>query len=184
MRFAILTILLMLLPVGCSNTSQDEVAPEPAAETIPPAEVSLEDIDLEIIDEAGLADVLKRHRGKVVLIDYWATWCGPCRKLFPHTVELHRKLAAKGLVVISLSLDEPENEPIVREFLAEQGAAFENYISRYGTGSKSFEVFDIPDGALPYLRLLNRDGTLSKAFADPIVPDHVDKAIEELLAVP
>ena len=183
MRFVIPAILAMLVLAGCSNRSgEGGSSPAPPQPHRKSGSVAPEDVSVEIIDEAGFADVLKRHRGKVVLIDYWATYCAPCLKLFPHTVELHRKLAHEGLVVISISLDYPEDEPDVRKRLAEQGAAFENFISRYGTGTRSADVFDLPSG-VPYFQLYDRDGKLSKTFAAPIDPDEIDKAVEKFLAL-
>ena len=184
MRFVIPAILAMLVLAGCSNRSDKDgsspAPPEPHSES---GNVAPEDVSVGIIDEAGFADVLERHRGKVVLVDYWATYCAPCLKLFPHTVELYRKLAREGLVVISISLDYPEDEPEVRKRLAGNGATFENFISRYGTSTRSADVFDLPSG-VPYFQLYDRDGKLSQTFAAPIDPDQVDKAVEELLTVP
>ena len=191
MRFVISTILAAFVVAGCSNPSDKDGSEAPLPETRPAA-VSLpethpaatpENVSVEIMDEARFADVLERRRGKVVLIDYWATWCKPCRELFPHAVELHRRLAAEGLVVIAISLDDPEDESKVQKWLTANGASFENYISRYGTGTRSAEVFDVPSG-VPYLQLYDRDGEISRTFAAPIDPELVDKAIEELLAAP
>ena len=80
-----------------------------------------------------------------MLVEFWATWCVPCVKLFPHTVELHRRLAARGLVVISVSMDETEKQEAVLHFFAPRGH-LENFISRYGVGSEGFDAFDIADG--------------------------------------
>jgi thiol-disulfide isomerase/thioredoxin len=137
---------------------------------------------LQIVDKAGFAEVLAKHRGRVVLVDFWATWCEPCVELFPHTVELHRRLADRGLVVISMSLDDPDNEQAVQKFLIEQGATFENYLSQYGTGSESSEAFDLT--GVPHLKLYDREGRLHKTFPAPgqsIDPSEIDRAVEELL---
>ncbi len=137
---------------------------------------------LRIIDKTGFADVLAKHRGQVVLVDFWATWCGPCREFFPHTVELHRRLADRGLVVISMSVDDPEDEDAARKFLTDQRATFENYLSQYGTGSESFEAFEL--SGVPHLKLYDREGRLQKSFpapGQPVDPGEVDRAVEELL---
>ena len=101
---------------------------------------------------------------------------------FPHTVELHRELAERGLVVISVSLDEPEDREAVRAFLVAQEATFENYLSRYGVGSAAFEAFELD--AVPHLKLYDRDGNLHRVFSGSgaaIAPDEIQRAIEELL---
>src|SRR5690348_10360533 len=59
----------------------------------------------------GVEAALEAAKGKVVLVDCWATWCGPCVASFPRLVEKHNKYSAKGLAVISLSLDKPSAAP-------------------------------------------------------------------------
>lgn len=157
-------MLLGLMPAGCATQAK-----------------------VEVIDEAGFANVLKQHRGTVILVDFWATWCTECMDLFPHTVELHKRLADRGLTVISVSLDDPgdaEVQAAVRKFLDQHGATFQNFVSKYGSTSESFEVFDIPDGALPHFKLYDREGKLYKTFASGgqnIDPDEIDRAVEALL---
>jgi len=143
-----------------------------------------EAVSVRVVDEAEFAQVLRQYRGKVVLVDYWATWCGGCRELFPHTVELSRRFADRGLVVISLSLDDPEEQPSVLEWLASNGATFDNFISRYGGSNKTLDAFELEDGVLPIYRVYDRAGRLHKTLLsseDPIGAEDVDRAVEELL---
>lgn len=148
-----------------------------------PAQASAAGVTVAVIDEVAFAEVLRQHGGKVVLVEYWATWCLPCREFFPHTVELHKRLSDKGLVVISVSLDDPQQESSVRQFLAATGATFENFISAYGTGSKSMHAFRI-EGGVPCFQLYDRNGKLHKTFASGeggIDPVAIDRVIAELL---
>ena len=66
-------------------------------------------------DLAGKKVELKDFQGEVVLLDFWATWCSPCRKTMPHLQELHEKYKDKGLVVLGVSLD--TNSRVVKRFL-------------------------------------------------------------------
>ena len=59
---------------------------------------------------------LSDYRGKVILVNFWATWCGPCRDEMPSIQELKNKLAGKPFVVLAVNLDEPESR--IRKFLA------------------------------------------------------------------
>ena len=131
---------------------------------------------------------MKEHRGKVVLVEFWATWCLQCLELLPHTVELYNKHADQGLAVISVSLDYPDDDrQRVIDLLESQGATFDNFISRYGGDAKSLEVFAIEGGALPNLKLYDRSGKLRKTFAagvippEPFGPEDVARAVEALL---
>jgi len=151
----------------------------------PPGGTMPEKIAVQVIDENDLARAIAQRKGKVVLVDFWATWCIPCTELFPHTVQLHRSLADKGLDVISVSLDDPDNKPAVLRFLVSKGAQFENFISRYGISPKSMQAFEIPGGSLPHLRLYNRRGALYRSLsADSFRPADIDRAVHELLLAP
>ena len=88
---------------------------------------------------------LAKHRGKVVLVDFWATWCPSCVEQFPHTVELHRKFAESGLAVVSVSLDEPDAEPQVREFLRRQGRASTICLASTAEESKRSRPLGFPE---------------------------------------
>jgi thiol-disulfide isomerase/thioredoxin len=69
--------------------------------------------------EGKLPDDLK---GKVVLVDFWASWCGPCKESFPAMEEMHKKYAAKGLVILAVNVDEDVNA--MKDFLKDQTATF------------------------------------------------------------
>ncbi|MGD0516985.1 MAG: TlpA disulfide reductase family protein [Thermoguttaceae bacterium] len=139
---------------------------------------------LPSIDADGLAKFVAQHRGKVVLIDFWATWCPPCAQLFPHTVELHKRWADRGLAVAAVSLDDPSEEPIVRRFLAAKGANFPNFISRFGASEQSAEAFDIKGGGIPFLRIYDRQGKLLNTLGGdkPVDPQEIDRAVQEALS--
>lgn len=127
------------------------------------------EVKVDWIDAKGFKAAVAKHKGKVVLVDCWATWCVPCIKGFPETVSLSRKHAAKGLVVISLSFDDPEDEETpakVFKFLKKQQAAFPNYISRLDLDQGGSEAFGIEGGSLPHYKLYDRSGKLLKTFSN------------------
>jgi hypothetical protein len=99
---------------------------------------------------------------------------------------LHRKYAERGLAVVSVSLDEPDAEPQVREFLRRNGATFDNLLSEYGGGVKAIEAFGL-SGAVPCYRVYDRSGELRHEFVvDPRAPRQfgpadIEAAVLELL---
>jgi thiol-disulfide isomerase/thioredoxin len=156
-------------------------------ETAQPGTTTADEVSVQGTDRAGFDAVIAKHKGKVVLVDYWATWCLPCRKKFPRTVELSRHYKSQGLAVVSVSFDDDEKQEKVERFLVEQQATFVNLRSQGGESDESFDAFDIPGRALPCLRLFDRSGKLRKTFAmDPDADkqftfDEVEAAITELL---
>ena len=111
---------------------------------------------LPVVDGATLQLRIAEHRGQVVLVDFWATWCPPCRKAFPHTVELAHRYAERGLRVVTVSLDNQEQIPQAASFTADHSGPAEHFVSQHGTGSRSFDEFEIDAGLIPYFKLYDR----------------------------
>ena len=172
-------LVLLLVVVGCDNgTPVPGNGPhDPITETAG-ATLTPEQVNLVVGDEKKLAEMIAAHKGKVVFVDYWATWCEPCVEYFPHTVEMHRKYKDQGLATIAVSFDFLEEQDVAREFLAEHGAEFENLLNSYGAGSEYPEAFQLDQ--IPHFRLYNRQGELVKKWDEK--PADADKLIEQLLA--
>src|SRR5436189_3322802 len=88
-----------------------------------------QEVKLRSVKYGELARLVATQKGKVVVVDFWATWCGPCKAAFPHLVELHQQYARQGLVVISVSLDDakdPQTVDEVRAFLRHRKATMTN----------------------------------------------------------
>ena len=155
----------------------------PLCRLLRPAPTPTAGVTLRTIDPPGLHTLLAQHRGRVVLVDFWATWCQPCVEWFPHTVDLQQRLAGRGLTVVSLSLDDAGHAAAVRDFLNREGAVLENFINRDGASAESFAAYGIGSG-LPHLQLYDRRGVLRKTFAGdgpPIELGEIERAVAELL---
>src|SRR5690242_10528052 len=83
--------------------------------------------ELKTIKYDDLAAAVRALRGKVVVVDIWASWCIPCKKEFPHLVELHKKYAKEGLACVSVSVDDEDGVKAALAFLQKQNATFANY---------------------------------------------------------
>ncbi len=144
------------------------------------------DSALRVATADDLQKLIKAARGKVVLLDFWATWCPPCVKGFPHTVKLHERHAKDGLVVISVSMNENDSEEFAEatEFLKKQKASFTNLISHDGGSQQAYEDFGIT--ALPHYILYDRQGNkhdLSGGEDDPSPSaEDLDAAVSRFLA--
>lgn len=97
---------------------------------------------------------LEALRGKVVLLDFWNTTCGPCRKLMPHLEELYRKHKAEGLIVIGVTEDAKAD---LEEFLRKNPVGYPVAIDELkGGAGVTFDAYKV--GSIPTVCLIGRDG--------------------------
>ena len=98
---------------------------------------------------------IQKYKGKVVYVDFWASWCGPCAHSFPFLNELHQKLRHKGLQIIAINMD--ENTDDAMGFLEKTPANFEVVSDSTAQCAKDFDV-----KAMPSSFLVDRQGIVHK----------------------
>jgi thiol-disulfide isomerase/thioredoxin len=106
----------------CSARCANEFDAEPAA-YLPPI-LPRPAPELSVLDLAGKPVRWEALRGKVVLLDFWATWCAPCRKSMPELQALHDKYSARGFTVLGVSIDEGKAAQKVKKFVASRKIAY------------------------------------------------------------
>jgi peroxiredoxin len=127
---------------------------------------------------AGEAMTLESLRGKVVLIDFWATWCKPCIKTMPELEAVYKDYQKLGLAVVGVSVDQGDDrEKKVKKFLEKKPVAYPIVIDN--EEASSWEAFHVV--ALPTLYLIDRDGQIAERWTGVIdmkkVRESVDRAI-------
>jgi thiol-disulfide isomerase/thioredoxin len=85
---------------------------------------------------------LEKLRGTLVYVDFWASWCTPCRKSFPWMNDMHEKYHAKGLKIIAINLDKKRS--FVDEFLEKTPAKFTIALDPNGESAKSYKLIGMP----------------------------------------
>ncbi len=127
-----------LLFVSHPGMARAKMAPPFSVTTLDGQRISLDDL-----------------KGKVVLVDFWATWCGPCREALPHMKEIARKFQGQPLVILSVSLDSEESK--WKEFVAKNGMTWLNCRDGNFDGplAKAFDVH-----AIPHTFTVDADGVL------------------------
>ncbi|MBI4327134.1 MAG: TlpA family protein disulfide reductase [Chloroflexi bacterium] len=113
-------------------------------------------------------------KGKVVILDFWATWCGPCRMEIPGFIELQKNYGAKGLVVVGIALDE-EGTTVVKPFATKAGI---NYTVLIGDAKVQRAFGDV--NALPTTFVIDREGRIVSrhvGYADTKTFEHEIKRL-------
>ena len=120
---ALLLILLAVATAGCSKGDERGAAKAPAAKAIEGAVAP----DFTVRDLAGKELRLSDLRGKVVLVNFWATWCPPCREEIPSMVKLNQAMAGKPFQMLAISIDEG-GKGAVEKYFADSGQTLPAYL--------------------------------------------------------
>ena len=135
------------------ETTEKKTADEPAADRKKETEPHMEPVGRE-----GLMKAIESHRGDVVLVDFWATWCPPCIEAFPNIITLHRQY--EDLVVVSVNMDTGDDAVAeARSFLSEQDPPFPTYrldVPEYSPFVRAMS--DDWEGGLPAIFIYGRAG--------------------------
>jgi peroxiredoxin len=162
--------LLSVLLAACTSSEQTTPATvRPVRERQNAPEFALKDVN-------GATVRLSDYRGKVVLLNFWATWCGPCQIEVPWFIEFEQANKDRGFAVIGISMDE-EGWAVVKPFLADMNV---NYRTLLGDDSIA-QLYGGVD-SLPTSFLIDRDGKVASAHLGLIGKSVYKNEIQELLS--
>src|ERR1700677_3304258 len=117
------------------------------------------------LDEAGFQKLINSHKGKVVVYDFWATWCAPCRAELPQLVKLEARLRSQGVELITISADEPEQKGAAEKFIQKFGVQGPAYLKQAVDDDHFINAIDPKwSGALPALFLYDKSGRKVRSF--------------------
>ncbi len=141
------------------------------------------DFTLKDLDDHDVS--LSHFKGKVVLVNFWATWCGPCRIEIPWLMELQDKYAARGFTVLGVAMDEEGKSavpPFVRKERFNVGGASQpmNYPIVLGNDATADKFGGLL--GFPMSILISKDGRLVKRVDGLVSYDEIDKAIQSALS--
>jgi thiol-disulfide isomerase/thioredoxin len=114
----------------------------------------------QLNDLAGKQQALAQWKGKALIVNFWAPWCGPCVREMPELSALQKEVAAKNIQVIGLGIDTPTN---IAEFAKKTQITYPVYVAGMG-GSDLSRQFGNKDGSLPYTVLIGADGQIKKTY--------------------
>jgi thiol-disulfide isomerase/thioredoxin len=153
----VLTLCGMMLGLlSCSNTANKTEQNK----DYPPAPPALMQASLTKVD--GTNFKLEGYKGKVVLVNVWATWCGPCRQEIPELIKLQTANQDKGFEIIGLDLDEGDSPEMIKEFGSQLKI---NYPLARGEEKLFQEFYRVSQrDAIPQSFLIDREGRLLGVF--------------------
>lgn len=129
--FAVLLLLVAVLASGCSKK---EV----------PAQEGVAAPDFTLSDLSGKQVQLSSLKGKVVLVNFWATWCPPCREEIPSMVKLNQIMQGKNFQMLAISIDEG-GEQAVQEFFRQNGVTLPALLDNDGSVSRRYGTTGVPE---------------------------------------
>jgi peroxiredoxin len=129
--------------------------------------------DFSLTDLSGHPLRLSDYRGKVVILDFWATWCEPCKEEIPHFIEMQNKHSAQGLQILGISMD--DSEPPVRQF---QQQFKMNYPVAVGTPHLADQYGGVL--GLPITFIIDREGRITSRHIGASNPEVFEKEIQRL----
>ena len=133
------------------------------------------------VDEAALQHLIGANKGKVILVNFWATWCEPCQEEVPKLVQLESRLRGKGLKLIVVSADEPEQEAAARRFLISRKVPPPTYRKQAKNDESFINAVDPKwSGAVPAMFLYDRKGQRVKSFIGETEMPAVEAALQKL----
>jgi len=131
----------------------------------------------ELKDSEGELRNVDEWNGKVLLVNFWATWCPPCKKEMPGFIELQDKYAADGFQVIGIALDDPDS---VRDFADTLGVNYPVMAAEYA-GLELSKAYGNHIGALPYSVFVGRDGKITHTHTGELRKKQLEDIILPLL---
>ena len=160
-RFLAVSVVIIAVSAGCTRQQNE-----------PRGSVAAPDFTLQ--DLSGKNRNLSDYKGRVVLLDFWATWCPPCRAAIPGIERLHKTYSDKGLTVLAISMDDGGWDT-VKSFMNEYGITYpvlkatEDVVDKYMVRS------------IPTLILVDKQGNLHKQFMGFATEDVLEREIKAIL---
>lgn len=141
-KFLVSLLAITMIAAACSSSESSSSAKLNKAPGF-----ALEGMDGKTVD-------FKEYQGKLVLVDFWATWCPPCRRSIPHLAELHKKYSSRGFAVVGISLDQTGRESVAN-FARENSIPYTVLMGSQDV-AESWNI----GGGIPVAILVNREGAV------------------------
>ena len=173
-------LLVGLTACGGDDASSPDQAPRTSTEArsgatyqtdpAPAPDVTMETLDGEQIN-------LAEQKGKVILVNFWATWCAPCRKEIPDLIDLHSSMKDDGLMVVGIAVDD-EGTDVVKPFVEKEGINYPIVVDTTRSIESHFEAMY----GLPTTYVIDPEGQIVRRVLGIFPTEKMKPTLEEMLA--
>jgi cytochrome c biogenesis protein CcmG/thiol:disulfide interchange protein DsbE len=168
-RIAALSLaVLLLVSIGCGQSGKDQAAAIPQDAKM---------LNMTLTDVNGSPINMRQHLGKVVILDFWDTWCGPCQREIPHFVELYNQYKDKGLVVVGVAFARQGSEA-VKQFGGRVNMSYTNAI--FNDEAKA--LFGSPP-SIPTTYVIDQKGEINEKVVGYRDKSYFENKIKTLLKI-
>ena len=137
--------------------------------------IGMQRVEFSAPDVDGQIRNIKEWDGKIVFLNFWATWCPPCKEEIPHFIELQHEYGDQGVQFVGVAIDGPVE---VREFIDEVGMNYPSLVVE-GEGVNLAARYGNAVGILPYTVIIDRDGRISNTLQGALSKERAKQLLDE-----
>jgi thiol-disulfide isomerase/thioredoxin len=172
MRVRPLTVVSLVLWLTCTDAQRSSGAQDDGCQS--PRRAA--NLAFTLKDLSGRDVALKAFKGQVLLLNFWATWCGPCKVEIPGLVELSAEYGHRGLIVLGISIDDPPSK--LTPFVEQLGMSYPVLL---GIDQERLHAAYGPSSGVPRTFVVSRDGTLCRTYVGLTPKGVLERQIRSLL---
>lgn len=165
-------IALLVVPMMLQSASPGEE--KPARTNSEGASEGRANLDLTLKDMNGAAVRLSDYKGKVIILNFWATWCGPCQTEIPELVATYDHYKDRDVVLLGVSVDDPAEA--LQKYAKEKGMNYPVLLMQDDLDAAYGPIFGVP-----ITFFIGRDGEIARKHLGPITKEQVEREIKALL---